>query len=194
MKPAAFLDRDGVIVKYVADPIKLSDIHLFDFSAQAVKILNGLNMHVIVITNQPQIAKGFTTEENVKTMNKKMVDELKAKGAEIDAVYFCPHHPDKGFPGERSEYKIDCVCRKPKTGMLEWAKERFDIDMHNSFIIGDSTVDIKTGENAKENYPGFRTILVKTGLAGKDGKYGVSPDFTSENLLEAAKLIKPLLG
>ncbi len=189
---AVFLDRDGVIIKHVPDIHKMEDIDIFSFSAEAIRILNELHLLVVVVTNQPQVARGYLTEEDLKKMNNKIVGELKDDGAKIDAVYYCPHHPDKGFPGEKKEYKIECNCRKPKIGMVEGATKRFDIDLSKSFIVGDSTVDIKTGENVKQKYPGFRTILVKTGLAGRDGRYLVHEDFTAENLLDAAKLIKGL--
>jgi histidinol-phosphate phosphatase family protein len=192
MMPAVFLDRDGVIIKYAPDICRMEDLELFSFSPEAVRILNRSKFLVIIVTNQPQIAKNYCTEETVKKMNDKIVNELKKEGAKIDAVYYCPHHPEKGFPSERAEYKIECTCRKPKIGMVEEAAKRFNIDLTKSFIVGDETRDIKTGENVKKKYPGFRTILVRTGLKGKDGKYTVKQDFTAETLLEAAKLIKSL--
>ena len=190
---AAFLDRDGVIIKYVPDICKTEDMEIFSFSSEAIKILNESKVLVIIVANQPQVAKGYCTEEIVKEINNNIVDELKKEGAIIDAVYYCPHHPEKGFTGERPEYKIECDCRKPKIGMIEEAAKRFDIDITKSFIVGDSTWDTKTGKNAEKKYPGFKTILVRTGLAGKDGKYVVDQDFTVDNLLEAAKLIKSLV-
>lgn len=188
-----FLDRDGVIIKQVPDIHKMEDVDVFSFSAEAVKMLNKLHLLVIVVTNQPQVAKGYVTEEDLKKMNQKIVGDLKKNGARIDAIYYCPHHPDKGFPGERQGYKVECGCRKPKIGMIEEAAKRFDADLSRSFIIGDSTVDIKTGENVKQKYSGFKIILVKTGLGGKDGRYVVHEDFVAEDLLDAAKLIRSIV-
>lgn len=189
-----FLDRDGVIIKHVPNVHKMEDIDIFSFSSEAIRMLNKLHLLVIVVTNQPQVAKGYLTEENLKKINRKIVDDLEKGGAKIDAVYYCPHHPDKGFSGEKEEYKIECNCRKPKIGMIEEAAKRFDADLSKSFIVGDSTTDMQTGENVKRKYAGFRTILVKTGLAGKDGKYSVHEDFSVENLLDATKLIHKLYG
>ncbi len=190
---AVFLDRDGVVIRYVHDIHTLKDVEVFSFSAEAIRMLNEMHLKVILVSNQPQVAKGLLAEDDVKKMNGKVVNELEKNGAKIDALYYCPHHPDKGFPGERAGYKIECACRKPKTGMIDEAEERFDIDLSKSFIVGDSTTDIQTGENVKRKHPGFRTILVKTGLAGKDGKYAACEDFVAENLLDAAKLIKSLI-
>lgn len=109
---------------------------------------------------------------------------LGQNGAYIDKIYYCPHHPDKGFEGEIKELKIDCDCRKPKIGMLEEAKRDFNIDFNKSYIIGDSTLDVKTGINA-----GMKTILVKTGQAGEDKKYDVTADFTENDIYAAVKKI-----
>ena len=191
---AAFLDRDGVINKFVPDLSKKEQIRILDFSAEAIRLLNELKFVVIIVVNSPQVAKGYCTEEMIKEINNKVVSELKEKGAIIDAVYSCPHHPERGFPGENIKYKIKCNCRKPNIGMLEEAAADFNIDLSRSFIVGDTTLDIKAGENVRKKYPGFKTILVKTGLSGLDGKYFTTPDFVVENILEAAKLIKSLVN
>ena len=193
MNIAAFLDRDGVITEYIPDICKIEQLKIFDFSFKAIRMLNELKILIIITTNQPQVAKGYCTEKTIKEINNKLVSELKKDGAIVDATYYCPHHPEKGYPGERLEYKINCNCRKPKIGMIEEAAKRFDIDLTKSFIIGDSTWDTKTGENVRKKYPGFKTILVRTGLAGRDGKYVASQDFVVDNILEAAKLIKSLV-
>lgn len=105
-------------------------------------------------------------------------------GAYIDGLYFCPHHKDKGFPGEVPELKFDCDCRKPKIGMLLEAVKDFNIDLSESVVIGDSTLDIKMAENAN-----MKSILVKTGQAGLDGKYDVTPTEVAEDLLDAVNII-----
>ena len=105
-------------------------------------------------------------------------------GAYIDGLYCCPHHKDKGFPGEVPELKFDCDCRKPKIGMLLKAAKDYNVDLSKSIVIGDSTLDIKMAENAH-----MRSILVKTGQAGLDNKYNVTPNEVAEDLLSAVKLI-----
>ena len=102
----------------------------------------------------------------------------------INDIFFCPHHPHKGFEGEVTELKIDCDCRKPKIGMLSKAAEKFNIDLSQSWYVGDTTMDIQTGINA-----GMKTVLVKTGEAGKDGKYPVKADYETENLIDAVDKI-----
>ena len=106
------------------------------------------------------------------------------EGAKIDAFYYCPHHPEKGFEGERAELKIECECRKPKPGLLLKAREDFHVNMGASYMIGDQTSDILAGKNA-----GCKTILVETGYGGKDKKYKIEPDFKAGNILEAVDTV-----
>jgi histidinol-phosphate phosphatase family protein len=113
-----------------------------------------------------------------------METDLGKEGAFLNDVFFCPHHPHKGYKGEISELKIDCDCRKPKIGMLQRAAVKYNIDLTQSWYVGDTTMDIQTGINA-----GMRTVLVKTGEAGQDGKYDAIPTAVKENLLEAADYI-----
>ncbi len=186
------MDRDGVIIRDVPDLCDARKVEIFGFSAKGIKMLNKMKMYVIIVTNQPQIAKGFCTEEVVKGINRMIVEELKSQGAVVDAVYYCPHHPEKGFPGEIPKYKIDCNCRKPKIGMLEQAKERFGIDMPASFMIGNTSRDIQTGENAAKKYPGFRSIQVGDPSTEDKRAFQAKPDFVAGNLLEAAEMIKSM--
>lgn len=109
-----------------------------------------------MVTNQPVIARGEVTEEELEEIHKKMETLLGLDGAYIDDIYYCPHHPDKGFEGEIPELKIECDCRKPKTGMLEKAAREHNIDLSSSIMIGDSTLDIKMAENA-----GMQSVLLK---------------------------------
>ena len=109
---------------------------------------------------------------------------LGREGVYVDDLFFCPHHPDKGFPGERPEFKIDCSCRKPKTGLLEAAAEKYNISLEDSWMIGDTTMDIECGRRG-----GLHTILVKTGSGGSDGKYDVTPDYVCEDLGAAVDVI-----
>lgn len=145
---AFFLDRDGTINHYVGFLRDINDFFLTSDAAQAIKHINASGYLVIVITNQPVIARGEVTWEELNFIHNKMETELGKQGAYIDAIYFCPHHPHKGYEGEISELKIDCDCRKPKPGMILKAAEDFNIDISQSYMIGDSDNDVKTGINA----------------------------------------------
>ena len=177
-----FLDRDGTINNYVGFLRKEEDMSLIDGAAEAIKKINNSDYLCVVITNQPVIARGEVTTEELENIHMKMEKLLGNEGAFINGLYYCPHHPDKGFEGEVPELKFDCDCRKPKIGMIKKAAEDFNIDLDESIVIGDSTLDIKMAENA-----GMRSILVKTGQAGLDGKYDVTPTYEADNLLEAVE-------
>lgn len=145
---AVFLDRDGTINKYVGFLTKPEQLELIDGAAEAIRLINHSGYLVIVVTNQPVIARGECSFEELQQIHDKMETELGKHGAFIDALYFCPHHPDKGFEGERPEYKFDCDCRKPKAGLLLQAARDFNIDLSQSYIIGDSDSDVATGITA----------------------------------------------
>lgn len=187
MKPKnsiIFIDRDGTI-NHEVDLLKhKSQLKLIEGSADAIKLLKDYGYLVVIVTNQPQVAKGICTEQDVKEANDQLLEMLKEKGAKADALYYCPHHPEKGHQGENAKYKIDCECRKPKTGMLKQAAEKFGVDLTNCFVIGDQTRDVLTAKNA-----GCKSILVKTGYGGRDGRYEATPDNVCEHLLDAAKLV-----
>ncbi|HEX9722257.1 MAG TPA: HAD-IIIA family hydrolase [Candidatus Paceibacterota bacterium] len=180
---AIFLDRDGVLNEEIDQLSRAEDLKVYDFATEAVKKINETDFMAIVVSNQPMVAKGFMTEKDVDEIHKKLETELGRKGAKLDAAYFCPHHPEKGFSGERLELKIECECRKPKPGLLLNAREDFHINLSASYMIGDQTSDILAGKNA-----GCRTILVETGYGGKDEKYKIEPDFKARNILEAVEL------
>lgn len=181
---AIFLDRDGTINEYVGFLRKEEDFRLIPGVSEAIKKINNSGYLAIVVTNQPVIARGEVTEEELEEIHKKMETLLGLDGAYIDDIYYCPHHPDKGFEGEIPELKIECDCRKPKTGMLEKATREHNIDLSSSIMIGDSTLDIKMAENA-----GMQSILLKTGQKGEDGKYDVSPTLIAEDLNDAINKI-----
>ena len=145
---AIFLDRDGTINKMVGFITKPEQFELIEGAAEAIKVINKSGYLAIVVTNQPVIARGDCTFAELKTIHDKMETELGKAGAFVDAIYVCPHHTDKGFPGERIEYKCDCDCRKPKPGLLLKAAKDFNIDLSESYMIGDSERDVKAGENA----------------------------------------------
>ena len=143
---AIFLDRDGTINKYVGFLRNIDDFELIDGVAEAIKQINQSSYLAIVVTNQPVIARGEVSWEDLNEIHKKMETLLGKEGAYIDGIYICPHHPDKGFEGERPEYKFDCECRKPKPGLLLQAAKDFNIDLSQSIMIGDSERDTKAGE------------------------------------------------
>jgi D-glycero-D-manno-heptose 1,7-bisphosphate phosphatase len=145
---AIFLDRDGTINKYVGFLRNIDDFELIDGVSEAIKIINQSGYLAIVVTNQPVIARGEVTLEELDEIHKKMETLLGKDGAYIDGIYICPHHPDKGYEGERPEYKFDCDCRKPKPGLLLQAAKDFNIDLSESFMIGDSASDVQAGLNA----------------------------------------------
>ncbi|TZE82186.1 D-glycero-alpha-D-manno-heptose-1,7-bisphosphate 7-phosphatase [Calorimonas adulescens] len=179
-----FLDRDGTINVYKGLISKPDDIELIDGAAEAIKLVNKSEYLCIVISNQPGVAKNLYSLEEAGQINEKLMKLLNEKGAYLDDIFICPHHPDKGYPEENSEFKIKCDCRKPDIGMIEMAQDKYNIDLSKSYIIGDSTVDIQTGINCN-----IKTVLVKTGLAGSDGTYRVCPDYVANNLYEAVNLI-----
>lgn len=143
---AIFLDRDGTINKMVGFITKPEQFELLPGVAKAIKAINKSGYLAIVITNQPVIARGDCTFEQLQTIHNKMETELGKEGAFVDAIYVCPHHTDKGFSGERPEYKCDCDCRKPKPGLLLQAAKDFNIDLSQSYMIGDSDGDVKAGK------------------------------------------------
>ena len=145
---AIFLDRDGTINKYVGFLRNIDDFELIEGVAEAIKLINQSGYLAIVVTNQPVIARGEVTWDELNEIHKKMATLLGKEGAYVDGIYICPHHPDKGFEGERPEYKIDCDCRKPKPGLLLQAAKDFNIDLSESYMIGDSRRDVEAGKNA----------------------------------------------
>lgn len=145
---AIFLDRDGTINKYIGFLTKPEQFELIEGAAEAIRRINKSGYLAIVVTNQPVIARGDCTWEELQTIHDKMETELGKEGAFLDGIYICPHHPDKGFEGERPEYKFDCECRKPKPGLLLQAAKDFNIDLSQSIMIGDSERDVEAGIKA----------------------------------------------
>ena len=142
---AVFLDRDGTINK-LKDFITQSDeIELLEGAAEAVEKINQSGYLAILITNQPVIARGECSIEELRHIHNRLERLLGEKHAYLDDIFFCPHHPDKGFEGERPEYKIVCECRKPKPGLIYRAAELYHIDLTNSYMIGDHKNDIQAG-------------------------------------------------
>ena len=159
---AIFLDRDGTINKYVGFLRDIDEFELLDGVADAIQEINASGYLAIVATNQPVIARGEVSFDELEMIHNKMETLLGQKGAYLDAIYFCPHHPHKGYEGERPELKFDCECRKPKPGMLLKAAQEFNIDLAQSWMIGDGENDIKAGMNA-----GCKTALIGESAFGQ---------------------------
>lgn len=158
MRPACFLDRDGVIVEeigYLRDP---DQVALIPGAAAAIRRLNAAGVPVVVVTNQTGVARGYFPEARIAEVHARLDDLLRADGAHVDRYYYCPHHPTEG----RGAYAISCDCRKPAPGMLLRAAAELDLSLDASFMIGDKTSDMQAGHGA-----GCRTVLVRTGY-GRD--------------------------
>ncbi|MCB6202632.1 HAD-IIIA family hydrolase [Extibacter muris] len=158
---AVFLDRDGTINEYVGFLKHIDDFKLISGVEAAIRRINKSGYLAIVVTNQPVIARGEATIEELEEIHNKMETLLGRGGAYIDALYYCPHHPDKGYEGEREEYKVKCECRKPSPGLLLSAAKAYNIDMSRSWMIGDSDTDMEAGNAAG----------CKTAKIGKGEKY-----------------------
>ncbi|WP_255565199.1 HAD-IIIA family hydrolase [Methylovirgula sp. HY1] len=181
---AVFLDRDGTIN---ADYGHIDRAERFDFlpgAATAIRRLNRSEYRAVVVTNQPVLARGDCTPTEIRRIHAKMETGLGQDGAYLDRIYFCPHHPDRGFAGEVPELKIDCTCRKPGIGMIERAVKELNIDVMQSWLVGDSTVDVLTARRA-----GLRSILVETGAGGLDRRHWISSDYTAPDLAAAVTFI-----
>lgn len=179
-----FLDRDGTIIVYKELLHKKEDVVLLEKAAEAIRLINHYGYLAIVVTNQPVVARNLCSFEEMWEINRRMEELLAQKGAYLDDIFACPHHPDRGFPGENKAYKIKCECRKPGIGMIKEATNKYNIDLKKSYLIGDTTTDIMTGKNA-----GLKTILVQTGLGGQDGKYNVEADYKVPDLYKAVTKI-----
>ncbi len=156
---AIFLDRDGTINKYVGFLRDINQLELIDGAAEAIKRINSSGYLAIVVTNQPVIARGEVSFSELEEIHNKLETLLGKEGSYIDGLYYCPHHPHKGYEGERPELKIECECRKPKPGMLFKAAKDFNIDLSQSWMIGDDDNDVLAGNNA-----GCRSIKLQEGV------------------------------
>jgi len=185
---AVFLDRDGVINREVDLLYREDQLDLLPGAAEAIRRLNDAGILAIVVTNQPVVARNLCTEDDVCRIHERLQEMLKeAAGARLDAVYYCPHHPETHHQDGNPAYRGRCRCRKPAIGMLEEARERFGLDFARCVLVGDTTRDVQTGRNA-----GCRTILVKTGYAGRDGACDVVPDHVVEDLADAVDTVLAL--
>lgn len=174
-KPAVFLDRDGVLTKEKGYICRTEDFEIFPYAFECVRRIKEKGYYAIVITNQGGIAKGLFTERDLQNMHlylKKMTG--------IDAIYYCPHHPEGKVP----EYRKVCHCRKPEIGMFEQACRDYAIDMGRSFMVGDRASDIIAGQRA-----GLKTILLESGYGTERLEEEVHPDYILEDLQMALDVL-----
>lgn len=185
MKQAVFIDRDGTISEEVGYINHLSRFRLFPYAATAIKHLHNAGYLVILVTNQAGVARGYFSEEMVHTIHQKMTEELAAGGAALDAIYYCAHHPSVG----EAPYRLDCDCRKPKPGLLQRAAHEFNIDLANSWMVGDRYSDLELAVNA-----GVKSVLVLSGYGRGEWEHHsqnwtIQPDLVAEDLGQAARLL-----
>jgi D-glycero-D-manno-heptose 1,7-bisphosphate phosphatase len=174
---AVFLDRDDTIIRdpgYLSDP---NGIDILPGAAEAIRVLNELGIPAIIITNQSGIARGFFTEETLEAIHKRLTDLLAEQGARIDAIYYCPHHPD----GTREEYRTACTCRKPQPGLLLRAAEDFGLDLMHCYLVGDKPIDLETIHKV-----GGKGILVSS---EKDMALKTKTDFMAATIKDAVHWI-----
>jgi histidinol-phosphate phosphatase family protein len=183
-QPAIFLDRDGTLCVEKGNLRTPEELEMLPDVGKTLRALRKAGFRLVIVTNQPVIARGEATERDVAAVHRKLVWEIGKEGAYVDAIYLCPHHPKRGFPGERVDLKIECECRKPGTKMVAQACRDLGIDAAQSWMIGDRTVDIEMARRA-----GLKSILLRTGAAGQDGKYSVSPDHFVADMAAAADII-----
>ena len=183
-QPAVFLDRDGTLCVEKGHLRTPEELELLPGVGSTLRALRRAGFRLVVLTNQPVIARGEATEREVAAVHRKLEWELGKEGAYLDAIYVCPHHPDRGFPGERVELKTYCECRKPGTKLFEQACRDLGIDAALSWMIGDRSGDVEMARRA-----GLRSVLVRTGAAGRDGKFAASPDHVVDDITAAAAVI-----
>lgn len=182
--PAVFLDRDGTLNEEVGRIHSPDQLELLAGVGAAVRKLNRRALLAVVVTNQPVLARGDCTEAELDRIHAKLETLLGAEGAYLDGLYYCPHHPDRGFAGERPELKVACACRKPGIGLIERAEEELGIDRAGSWMVGDRTADLKAARDA-----GLRAVLVRTGYGGRDRTFSVRPDYEFFDLASAVDFI-----
>lgn len=181
---AVFLDRDGTLIHEKDCMRSAEELELLAGAGKSISELNHHGWRTVVVTNQPVIAKGWCSEAELQRMHNKLETLLGQEHAFLDRIYFCPHHPDGGFEGERKELKVHCNCRKPGIGMIQRAIAELNIDVKQSWLIGDTTTDLQTAKNA-----GLKSILVRTGHGGRDAKHSARPDHSCDSIAEAVDFI-----
>jgi histidinol-phosphate phosphatase family protein len=186
---AVFLDRDGTLNVEKGHLVQPDDLELFPGVGPAIRSLNRAGIPAIIITNQPVIARGEADFEDVEAVHRRLENLLAQDGAFVDAIFYCPHHPDKGFEGERPELKVTCNCRKPAPGLIDQACELFRIDRANSWFIGDHDRDLECAANA-----GLKSVLVQTGPSVGQVRCEAQPAFTAPDAASAIAEILKRIG
>jgi D,D-heptose 1,7-bisphosphate phosphatase len=182
--PAVFFDRDGTL-NYERNWLsKPEQLELLPGAAEAVRLINEQGWLAVVITNQPVIARGECSEPGMRLIHNKLEWLLGEQHAYLDGIYYCPHHPEAGFSGERIDLKIDCACRKPGIELVERAVRDLNIDLKRSWFIGDRAGDINTARNAR-----IASALVGTGPLSEEARVSSAPTIESENVLDAVRAI-----
>lgn len=182
--PAIFLDRDGTINYDHGWLTSPEQVQLLAGSAEAIRAINESGRLAVVITNQPVIARGECTEQGLREIHNKLEWLLERENAFLDGIYFCPHHPDSGFEGERPELKIPCSCRKPATGLFEAAVRDLNIDVTRSWMIGDKKCDVEAAAAF-----GIRSVLVARNQKEFDTTITGEPTIRSKTLEDAVSEI-----
>lgn len=185
MNRAVFIDRDGTISEEVGYINHASRFRLFPYAAAAIRQLHENGYLAIVVTNQAGVARGYFSEDMVQAVHKRMAEELAGGGATLDAIYYCAHHPSVGEP----PYRLECDCRKPKPGLLLRAANDLDINLSDSWMVGDRYSDIELATNA-----GVKSVLVLSGYGRGEWEHQrenrtILPNLVAEDLLEAVSLI-----
>lgn len=182
-RKAIFLDRDGTINIENGHIKNLNDFELIKDAGNAIKMINKSKFLAICITNQPVLARGECSSDELDMIHNKMESDLGLLGSYLDHIYYCPHHPESGFEGEVKELKIKCNCRKPKPGMLINARDDFNINIEDCWFVGDSEADIGAANNA-----GCKSVLIKK--HGQEiNKFNYKPTITKKNIYDAVKYI-----
>lgn len=175
IRPAVFLDRDGVLTVENSYVCSVEELQIFPYARKCIEQIHQKGYYAIVVTNQSGIARGLFTEEELHRMNRVLVQETG-----VDAVYYCPHHPQ----GIVEKYKVSCDCRKPKTGLLERACKDYQIDLDNSFMVGDRAGDILAGTKM-----GIKTVLLESGYGLENLEEDVRPDYCLVDLKHFVELL-----
>ncbi len=185
MNRAAFIDHDGTVSEEIGYIGHVDRLRIYPWAPKAIRKLNLAGIRAILVTNQSGIARGYFHEELVETMHARLEDALAREGARLDAIYYCPHHPEAAVPS----YRQDCDCRKPKPGMVLRAAEEFALDLASSFVIGDRYIDVEMAHRA-----GARGILVLSGYGNgeytdQSASWPRQPDHVAADLSEAVDWI-----
>ncbi len=184
-RPAVFIDRDGTINEQMGYINDISRFIMLPGAAEAVRLLNRHQHLAIVVSNQSGVARGYFPIDLVDQIHEQMVRAFEKKGAYIDGIFYCPHYPQ----GVMAAYRMDCNCRKPKPGLIEKACTQFDIDLAESYVVGDRYTDIQLARELN-----LKSILILTGYGKGDLKYvfprlSFKPDHVAEDLLHAVQWI-----